>query len=89
MSKIAYLAPRRRKLRRNPFRFDKAYGEAALAAAVVGDAVNDYLTGDVRESEAARLFFMSDDYDFYRSWLGLADDLLPEAIRDRVIMLGD
>ena len=89
MGRIIYVAPRARRLRRSPFRMDSAYGEAALAASVIGDAVNDYCCGKKQDSEAARLFFMSDDFDHWRSLLGLPDDLMPEAIRDRVVYLED
>ena len=92
---IAYLAPRKRKLRSSPAKWgealnlvDQHQGAAALAVAVIGDALHDYLTGSALESDQARLWFMS-DYDFWRSSLGLPDDMMPEAIRDRVIMLGD
>ena len=93
---IAYLAPRKRKLRSSPAKWgealnlvDQHQGARALAASVIGDALHDYLTGNAQASDQARLFFMSESYDFYRSALGLPDDAMPPAIRDRVIMLGD
>ena len=85
-SRIIYIAPRKQKLRRHPFNAGwPSQGEAALTAAIIGQAVNDYVCGNVQEHDDARFFFMSEDYDYFRSLLGLADDLLPEAISDRAM----
>ena len=91
---IAYLAPRKRKLRSSPAKWetlntlDQHQGARALAASVIGDALHDYLTGNAQASDQARLFFMSESYDFYRSALGLPDDAMPPALRDRIVFVG-
>jgi hypothetical protein len=87
--RIIYIAPREKRQRKKPFRQQPAYGAASLTAAIIGQAANDFICGNAEESNLARMFFMSDDYAYYRSLLGLPDDLLPEAIRDRVLVLED
>ena len=86
-NKIIYLAPRAKKQRKRPVKLDQKPGPAALIANIIGQALNDYVCGDARQSDDARFYFMSDDYQQHISCLGLVDDMMPAALQERIVIL--
>ena len=86
-NRLFYIAPRAKRQRRKPVRIDPKPGEAALLANVIGLAVGDYFCGNKQQSEDARQYLMSFDYQEHMQLLGLPGDMMPAAIRERIVEL--
>ena len=62
-------------------------GERGLLCAVIAAAVNDVVSGNLKQRNSALVYFSGDVYQHHLKWLNLPADWLPTYLEDAGILI--